>query len=537
MPSNKKYILLLNSLSLQVWQRDALQILKQEELATPVLIIVNNISSLKPSFFQKIKQYPFKNFLFRFWKRYFLNVPAQEIVPLPDFLKNTPVEYVETISIGKHKEKFPDAALDIMNKAQADFIIRFGFNILTGDVLHICKGGILSYHHGHEKNYRGGPPGFWEIVNRENTTSVVLQRLGEKLDAGTILAKRSLLSIKHSYSAQLHRLLMESTDMIAQVLRKENSGYLPSDLQPINTYPNNFQFLKYLYYSNAEKIKIRYQQIFKKEKWNFALARLNGLDIEPISGPLFPDKAGEYAADCFVWTKENKTYVVYEYYTYSQKKGSILLSEISDNKLINTKVLLENETHFAYPFLFEHENKLYVAPENLESGKWNAYELNLETGKVSNPITLINEPLVDASILEYENKYYVFAGLPKQANEALHIWYSDSIWGPYQKHPLCPVVYNPSSARMGGNFVHHNGEIFRPAQKSDIHYGEAIVWKKIKKLSNTQFEEEEFNTQYNTFFKEFDAGMHTVSHHKQICVIDFKKHQSDKKSVVSHFSK
>src|SRR5690606_5763171 len=139
MPSNKKYILLLNSLSLQVWQRDALQILKQEELATPVLIIVNNISSLKPSFFQKIKQYPFKNFLFRFWKRYFLNVPAQEIVPLPDFLKNTPVEYVETISIGKHKEKFPDAALDIMNKAQADFIIRFGFNILTGDVLHICK--------------------------------------------------------------------------------------------------------------------------------------------------------------------------------------------------------------------------------------------------------------------------------------------------------------------------------------------------------------------------------------------------------------
>lgn len=537
MPSNKKYIVLLNSLSLQVWQKEALQILHDEGLAEPVLIIVNNNSSTKLTLSQKIKQYPFKNFLFRFWKRFFLKVPAQEIIPLPDFLKNVPIEYVETISVGKHKEKFSDSTIEKMKSLQADFMIRFGFNILTGEVLTTCEGGILSYHHGDEKIYRGGPPGFWEILNRENTTSVVLQRLGEKLDAGTILAKRNLLSIKYSYSAQLHRLLMESTDMIAQVLRSEPKGYLPSNVQPINTFPNNFQFLKFICYSNTQRFKIRFNHIFKKEKWNFAIAKLDGLEINPLSGPLFQNKAGEYAADCFVWTIENKTFVVYEHYNYNKKKGSIRLSEISENKLINTRVLLENDTHFAYPFLFEQEGKLYVAPENLESGKWNAYELDLEGGKVSNPITLIHEPLVDASILQHENKYYVFAGLPKQANEALHIWYSDNIWGPYQKHPLNPVVYNPGSARMAGNFVHLNGEIFRPAQKSDIHYGEAIVWKKLKKLSTSEFAEEEISIQYNTFFNDYLAGMHTVSHHNQISVIDFKKHQSDKKSVVSHFFK
>lgn len=536
MPSNKKYILLLNSLSLQLWQREALRKLQEEQLAKPVLIIVNNNLTPKPRFIQKIKQYPFKNGLYRFWKRYFLKVPAQEIIPLPDFLERIPVEYVDTIQVGKFKEKFDPSTLHKMESVQADFMIRFGFNILTGEVLNLCKDGILSYHHGDEINYRGGPPGFWEMFNHENTTSVVLQKLGEKLDAGSILSKRSLLTIKHSYSAQLQRLLMESTDMLAQVLRNESTHYVPSNVKPIRTYPNNIQFLKFIVTSNFERLKLKYTQIFKKEKWNFALATINGLDIKPISGSLFKTKKAEYGADCFIWTIDNKVFLVYEHYDYTKKRGSIRLSEVIDNQLKNTKVLLENETHFAYPFLFEYDGKLYLAPENLESGKWNAYELDLIEGKVSAPITLIDEPLVDASILNYDNKFYVFAGLPKQANEALHIWYSDDIWGPYKKHPANPVVFNPSSARMAGNFVFLNGEVIRPAQKSDIHYGQAIVWKKITKLNHLEYEEEIVHSQFNTFFKDYPAGMHTVSHHNQLCVIDFKKHQSDKKSVFSHFS-
>jgi len=46
-------------------------------------------------------------------------------------------------------------------------------------------------HHGDVRAYRGGPPGFWEYVNREPTATVTVQRYTEQLDGGELLAERT----------------------------------------------------------------------------------------------------------------------------------------------------------------------------------------------------------------------------------------------------------------------------------------------------------------------------------------------------------
>jgi len=48
-------------------------------------------------------------------------------------------------------------------RAERPGFLRFGFNILRGDVLEVAPYGISSFHHGDEQHYRGQPPGSREI--------------------------------------------------------------------------------------------------------------------------------------------------------------------------------------------------------------------------------------------------------------------------------------------------------------------------------------------------------------------------------------
>ena len=70
-----------------------------------------------------------------------------------------------------------------------DVILRFGFNILKGEILTSARYGIWSYHHGDNEYYRGGPALFWELVEDNQLSGVILQILTEELDGGRVLAK------------------------------------------------------------------------------------------------------------------------------------------------------------------------------------------------------------------------------------------------------------------------------------------------------------------------------------------------------------
>ena len=67
-----------------------------------------------------------------------------------------------------------------------DVLVRFGFGIVKGPMLDLPTHGVWGFHHGDEEKFRGGPPGFWEIMHDDPVTGAVLQRLTEKLDAGRI---------------------------------------------------------------------------------------------------------------------------------------------------------------------------------------------------------------------------------------------------------------------------------------------------------------------------------------------------------------
>ena len=54
---------------------------------------------------------------------------------------------------GKYRDYFSEK-LQSIKKRNLDFFLRFGLNIITGEILEIPKYGIWSFHHGDERKYR-----------------------------------------------------------------------------------------------------------------------------------------------------------------------------------------------------------------------------------------------------------------------------------------------------------------------------------------------------------------------------------------------
>ena len=99
-----------------------------------------------------------------------------------DILKIHPQE-------SRFSDRFSDEDVARIKRYEVDFIFRFGFRILRGAILNSSRFGILSLHHGDTASYRGGPPAFWEVVNKDPNTCVSLQLLTETLDGGVVLDK------------------------------------------------------------------------------------------------------------------------------------------------------------------------------------------------------------------------------------------------------------------------------------------------------------------------------------------------------------
>lgn len=525
------YGILMNEGGLQQWQLQCLLELQKRGQALPVLRIVKkNSAPATASFIHKIRSYPYHNFLFRLLKRFVFRTAAQETVnSLPAFISELPCLPIQTLADGRYAERFTAEDLEQIQTFRPDFLIRFGFNILRGDILHCCPLGILSFHHGDEVQFRGGPPGFWELAGGSRITSVVLQRLGERLDAGEILLKRSYRSIQHSYTHQLQHILSASADMPAQWVSMHTQGsslhtYTPGRTEPIRRFPGNLRMLLFLVRTGKERIRFYSQKYFGAEKWDIALADFDtsALQLSNVR-PLGLYGKGRYAADPFVYGD----LIFYEHYDYRNKKGEIHAIRYRNGTLSQAHTVLKNATHFAFPFLFEWGNTLYLAPENYASGNWYAYPINRDTLQAGEPRLIFPAPLIDAVLLQQDDTWYIFAGLPGEANEKLHLWYAAHPFGPYEAHPCSPVKVNPAGSRMAGAVFSAGSHLVRPAQKSDRYYGEEILGYEITRLSRQDYEEKPLFRIQAPQTASFNQGIHTLNMQGRLCVTDLKKHASD----------
>jgi folate-dependent phosphoribosylglycinamide formyltransferase PurN len=123
-----------------------------------------------------------------------------------------------------------------------------GFGIIKAPLLDLAPQGVLSYHHGDMREYRGQPPAFWELYNGEQRIGVTVQRLNAGIDCGEPIVERSFPIRKDDTLGSLsQRIFAGSIDMLKEaVQRLEDSSARGESITSVGrlyTLPNLRQWL------------------------------------------------------------------------------------------------------------------------------------------------------------------------------------------------------------------------------------------------------------------------------------------------------
>ena len=123
-----------------------------------------------------------------------------------------------------------------------------GFGIIRKPLLNITRNGVISYHHGDMRKYRGQPPAFWELYNGEEEMGVTVQRMSVGLDCGEPIVEKAVpIRYSDTLNSLKKRAFEESIGMMYQAISLlERDGFTPGktiNLGRVYTIPNLRQWL------------------------------------------------------------------------------------------------------------------------------------------------------------------------------------------------------------------------------------------------------------------------------------------------------
>lgn len=217
--------------------------------------------------------------------------------------------------------------------------------------------------------------------------------------------------------------------------------------------------------------------------------------------------------------------VLAEEFSYRKRKGSISLLKIrrgvNEYKLENVKTILKLDTHLSFPLIFKEKGKVYVCPENYQSGGVYIYEYNECCEILENPRLIISDPLVDAQIVKDGNLYYAFGVVCKNGSmeetRRVNVYKSDTLLGKYEC--IQTIVNDYCEERGAGQIYTENGVIIRPAQCCEGGYGKMLINKQIK-IEDNKIKETEINRYKPIRSKKNGLSLHTFNKENGLCVVD-----------------
>ena len=426
-----------------------------------------------------------------------------------------------------------------INEFNVELIIRTEFNIIRGEILSYFKYGIWSFHHGDNRVNRGGPPCFWELIEKHENVGVTLQKLTPELDGGKIIDRGSY-NPHWSWYKTKHIVYDSSITLLTKNLKLLTSGKLnlsdsPSYNNKIYKYPSLRYSLQYIIYF-YKKLFIRVfeyliSSIYLKKYNHWSLAFDDGLFFNSTVDNLIRVNTpkNEFWADPFLIERNKIKYIFFENYNYGTKIGKISCGQIKGKKIINIQDVLVKDYHLSYPFIYEQNNEIFMIPESSANNRLEVYKCNRFPDSWSLYSTAFNgEKVKDCNIHKDQNdNLWIF--LNKKYNNSddcsdLYIYKIDSLkFKKIYSHKLNPVITDSKVARNAGPLFYFDNKLFRPSQINiNGQYGVGI---NINQISNLTLDEynEQLVRQYTPNFDKKTNGLHHLHFKDDFFVVDIRK--------------
>ena len=537
---------------------DLIKLSKSAENYEITTVLLNNVDRKNENLFKQIFEYiqrrGFKKFLSTLLFKSICKIESiviKKIGLCPDFyntfnLKKQKFESIvlnPIISQSGLVFRYPIEDLENIKKLNLDLLIRAGSGILKGEILTVCPNGVVSFHHADNEVNRGGPPGFWEVYERNPRTGFIIQKLTNELDGGDVLYK-GYIQTSWFYSLNLVRLYEVANPFLNKVINDITSTNPKLVLQKKVPYynrlyiqPNIRQSLNYLkkttYYILSKLIvKLQGKQFRWEVGYQFSS---NWNDVVLWRSHKIPNPKNHFLADPFVIKKDNTHFCFVENYNFKTRKGNISAYEISRSGNKNLGVVLDEEFHLSYPFLFEYDNNIFMCPETHEKEEIRLYKCLQFPNKWKFHKTIMrNVAAVDTNIFQFNKKWWMFTTFNKgieDHNSQLYIFYSDNpLSDKWHAHESNPVLFDSRRARNGGMIIDDN-QVYRVFQRQGFGmYGESCGVAKIISLSSTEYREEVCSFIEPKFYENI-KGIHTLNFSSNLIVFDYVRLSKTKTGV------
>ncbi|MGA2927878.1 MAG: hypothetical protein ABSG43_18155 [Solirubrobacteraceae bacterium] len=512
--------LMLDSLTVPAWVAHVVQQLTDAEFVAPALVVLNAQTPARERPFSRLRAPRRQRLAFNLYQR----IDARLFAAVPDAfaprqiataLAAVPVLSVCPLRPKPFEHRFSAEAIDRIRAADLDVLLRFGFNIIRGEILKCARYGVWSYHHGDSREYRGAPDFFWEMYERNPVTGTVLQVLTDELDAGGVLYRSFTATDPTSLHRGRNGAYWKSAEFVLRCLTDlhrhgwqqlsrsphygENAGYR----KRLYRTPTTGQMLVFAARLLAGMAARQARKLAFLKLWHVAY-RPSGTGGATLAQPdrqqltrwrRLHCPRGHYYADPFVVEHQGSCHVFFEDYELATKRGVISSARIDCSGRPETpSVSLQRQCHLSYPFVFRFDGDWYMVPETREQHAIELFKaIDFPRQWKPERVLLRDLDAVDPTILEHHGRFWLFAcvALPgAPIEDELSLFYADSLRGEWMAHAMNPVVSDVRRARPAGRVIAHGAELIRPAQDCSQRYGGAVVFNRITRLTPTEYQEE-----------------------------------------------
>lgn len=476
----------------------------------------------------------------KFDRRFAQKPNPLDLVDCMDILGGLP--RVDVIPIAKrYVHFFPPEPLAILRSYELDVFLRFGFNILRGDILNTARYGVWSFHHGDNRFYRGGPAMFWEIVEENTCSGVILQRLTEELDNGQVLCK-AIFPTKPGLSRQgnafapfwgsTHFVIRKLYELHERGWDYVDRGSLPSDRYQGKTAiyrtPTNKQLVSWFVPKLSAKIGRRLNPFRKPTlyHWRVCLRRAESprlLGTTPntehkwVSAP-----PGHMYADPFLFLNDGQMWLFFEDYSYSQRCGIICCGPIQSDLSVGPIIkCLDRPYHLSYPFVFRHNGEIFMIPESVGNGDVELWRATDFPFRWTLEKVLFKGSLMDTTPFFHNSRWYFFTTIAEPPGNGVFsaLFCADQLTSDWVLHPRSPLCTDVRYARPAGPLQELDGRCLRPVQDCAERYGRRIHVKEVFDLTPETYSEKLVGT-LEPDWEEGLLGTHTYGYCCGVEVLD-----------------
>lgn len=255
---------------------------------------------------------------------------------------------------------------------------------------------------------------------------------------------------------------------------------------------------------------------------------------------VMPATRNYWVADPMLAEHHGKTYLFYE--AVCHNKGRIeVVSLNEDGSTSRPAVVLEQNHHLSYPFVFQRAGEWYMIPESSairEVQLWKATHFPTEWQYVT---TLLKDSAVDTTVQTWGETLLLLTFLPQAGNERVFPKAFCLEWGyNIQLKEISWTNFDSLLVRGAGRIIVDGARYIRPAQcNQEMSYGDGLLFAECS-LSDTAYEEKEIGR--------LDAkslcvpgwkvdGLHTYAATERFEVIDLRCQLPDPWKILRRLAK